>query len=38
MGALARGRIEEWLIGSTAERVLVGSAADVLTVKPAFGR
>jgi nucleotide-binding universal stress UspA family protein len=37
MGALARGRIEEWLIGSTAERVLVGSVADVLTVKPAFG-
>jgi len=38
MGALARGRFEEWLIGSTAERVLVGSDADVLTVKPASGR
>ena len=33
MGALARGRFEEWLIGSTAERVLNGSVADVLTVK-----
>jgi universal stress protein E len=33
MGALARGRFEEWFIGSTAERVLTGSAADVLTVK-----
>ena len=35
MGALARGRLEEWFIGSTAERVLTGSAADVLTVKAA---
>jgi len=35
MGALARGRFEEWLIGSTAERVLVGSVADVLAVKAA---
>ena len=33
MGALARGRFEEWFIGSTAERVLNGSAADVLAVK-----
>jgi len=33
MGALARGRFEEWFIGSTAERVLSGSAADVLAVK-----
>jgi nucleotide-binding universal stress UspA family protein len=34
MGALARGRFEQWFIGSTAERVLNGSAADVLAVKP----
>lgn len=33
MGALARGRFEEWFIGSTAERVLSGPAADVLAVK-----
>ena len=38
MGALARGRFEEWLIGSTAERVLIGSVADVLAVKPARER
>ncbi|HWG75314.1 MAG TPA: universal stress protein, partial [Steroidobacteraceae bacterium] len=33
MGALARGRLGEWLIGSTTERVLNGSVADVLAVK-----
>jgi universal stress protein E len=33
MGALARGRFEEWFIGSTAERVLNGAVADVLAVK-----
>jgi universal stress protein E len=33
MGALARGRLEDWFIGSTAERVLTGAAADVLAVK-----
>ncbi len=33
MGALARGRFEELFIGSTAERVLNGSVADVLAVK-----
>jgi nucleotide-binding universal stress UspA family protein len=38
MGALARGRLGESLIGSTAERVLIGSVADVLTVKPVPGR
>jgi nucleotide-binding universal stress UspA family protein len=38
MGALARGRLEEWLVGSTAERVLIGSAADVLVVKPSRER
>ena len=35
MGALARGRFKDWLVGSTAERVLLGSVADVLTVKAA---
>ncbi len=35
MGVLARGRIKEWLIGSTAERVLQGVPVDVLAVKPA---
>ena len=35
MGALARGRFEELFIGSTAERVLNGSVADVLAVKAA---
>ncbi len=34
MGALARGRLEELLIGSTAERLLERSSADVLIVKP----
>jgi len=33
MGALARGRIKEWLIGSTAERVLHRVPVDVLAVK-----
>jgi universal stress protein E len=33
MGVLARGRVKDWLIGSTAERVLHGVAVDVLTVK-----
>jgi len=34
MGALARGRFAELLIGSTAERVLHHSRADVLVIKP----
>jgi universal stress protein E len=34
MGALARGRLKELLIGSTAERVLHGGRTDVLLVKP----
>jgi universal stress protein E len=34
MGALARGRIKDWLIGSTAERVLHDARVDVLAVKP----
>ena len=33
MGVLARGRIKDWLIGSTAERVLHGVRVDVLAVK-----
>ncbi len=35
MGALARGRIHEWLIGNTAERVLHRTGVDVLAVNPA---
>jgi universal stress protein E len=35
MGVLARGRIKEWLIGSTAERVLHAVPVDVLAVKAA---
>jgi universal stress protein E len=34
MGVLARSRVKEWLIGSTAERVLHGVDIDVLAVKP----
>ncbi len=34
MGALARGRLAEFLIGSTAERVLHHGRGDVLVVKP----
>jgi universal stress protein E len=33
MGALARGRLKDWLIGNTAERVLHGTDVDVLAVK-----
>ena len=33
MGVLARGRLKDWLIGSTAERVLQGAPIDVLAVK-----
>jgi universal stress protein E len=33
MGALARGRISEFILGHTAERVLDDGAADVLVVK-----
>jgi universal stress protein E len=35
MGALARGRIKDWVIGSTAERVLHCTRVDVLAVHPA---
>ena len=34
IGALARGRLKDWLIGSTAERVLHRGGVDVLAVKP----
>jgi universal stress protein E len=34
MGGLSRGRIKDFLIGSTAERLLQHSPADVLIVKP----
>lgn len=34
MGALARGRIKEWMIGNTAERVLHRTRVDVLAVNP----
>jgi universal stress protein E len=34
MGALARGRLAEFLIGSTAERVLHHGRGDVLVVNP----
>ena len=36
MGVLARGRIKEWLIGSTAERVLHGVPVDVLAVRTTY--
>jgi universal stress protein E len=35
MGVIARGRIKDWLLGSTAERVLHDTNVDVLAVKPA---
>jgi universal stress protein E len=35
MGALARGAVKQWLIGSSAERVLREGLADVLAIKPA---
>jgi universal stress protein E len=34
MGGLSRGRVRDFLIGSTAERLLQYSPADVLIVKP----
>jgi universal stress protein E len=34
MGALARGRLAEFLVGSTAERVLHDGNNDVLVVAP----
>jgi universal stress protein E len=38
LGALARGRLKDWLIGNTAERVLHRGGADVLAVKPPHTR
>lgn len=35
MGALARGRLKELVVGNTAERVLHRARGDVLVVKPA---
>jgi nucleotide-binding universal stress UspA family protein len=34
MGGLSRGRLKDFLIGSTAQRLLERSRADVLIVKP----
>lgn len=34
MGVLTRGRVKDWLIGSTAERVLQRTRVDVLAVNP----
>jgi universal stress protein E len=34
MGALARGRVAEFIVGNTAERVLHDASADVLLVAP----
>jgi universal stress protein E len=38
MGVLARGRLKELILGNTAERVLHGSAGDMLLIKPASVR
>jgi len=38
MGALARGRFAEFILGNTAERVLHGGRGDVLVVKAAVKR
>jgi universal stress protein E len=35
MGAVARGRLERWIVGSTAEAALDRLASNVLVVKPA---
>jgi nucleotide-binding universal stress UspA family protein len=34
MGALARGRFAELILGNTAERVLHGGSGDALLVSP----
>jgi universal stress protein E len=34
LGAIARGRMREMLVGGTAERVLDRIACDVLVIKP----
>jgi len=34
LGALKRGRLEQWLLGSTAERVVAEVPCDVLLIKP----
>jgi universal stress protein E len=35
MGAFARGRFKDWLVGSTAERVLHRLRVDVLAINSA---
>jgi universal stress protein E len=37
MGAIARGRLREMLIGNTAERVLDRMPCDILVAKPPRG-
>jgi len=34
LGALKRGRLEQWLLGSTAERVVAEVNCDILLIKP----
>ena len=34
LGAIKRGRLEQWLLGSTAERVVAEVPCDVLLIKP----
>ncbi len=34
LGAIKRGRLEQWLLGSTAERVVAEVSSDVLLIKP----
>ena len=37
MGVLARGRLKDWIVGTTAERVLYRVRADVLAVNAPRG-
>lgn len=37
MGALSRGKLAEFIIGSTAERILHSAGCDILLVKPPAG-
>jgi universal stress protein E len=34
LGALKRGRLEQWMLGSTAERIVAEVSCDVLLIKP----
>jgi len=38
MGAVVRSRIGEWLVGSTAERLLHEAPCDILLIKPSSSR